>query len=155
MCALAGWTSHHDPSQQFPPSPKKNSKAVMMSIDELQFYHTMSTNKELVAVVDGIELDIMQEMASLGWLWQGKWALVLCWQRGKWCAMTSKSVQDRESWYKCATQRSEETARTIPFQILMCSTTVHVRFQGETETRTVHQRHTESVDTNIVRQWRS
>ena len=45
--------------------------SVMMSINHVQFCRTMSANKELVAVVDGIELVIMQEMASCG---KSKWA---------------------------------------------------------------------------------
>ena len=35
-----------------------------MSINQVQIFRTMGTNEALVAVVDGIELEIMQEMAS-------------------------------------------------------------------------------------------
>ena len=95
----------------------------------------LSTNKALVAVVDGSEM-------------------VFCRQGEEWCAITEQRVNDRDSWHKRATQGSEENIRTMPFHRIMRNAALHVRVKGETKIRTVHQRQTDSIDADNVWQWR-
>ena len=63
-----------------------------------------------MAVVDGIELDIMQEMVS-NWNNNGGGrhvGMVFCWQGEAWSAITGKRVKDRDWWYQRPTQGSGE-----------------------------------------------
>ena len=94
-----------------------------MSINQVQNFRTMGTNEALVAVVDGIELEIMQEMATLlrQDLLSKQMSMAFCWYGEKWCAITGWRAEDGESCYKRATQESEYDARHIPCHWIICN----------------------------------
>ena len=70
----------------------------------------MGANKTLVAVVEGVDLEVMQEMANYDDKMDvdQQMDMIFSYEGEKWCAMTSKKAQKVEWWYKRATHKSEE-----------------------------------------------
>ena len=105
------------------------------------FHRTLDAIKTLVAVAEGVDLEVRWRTATS-----------FCYEEEKWCA----KLENVEPWNERATHH----VRRIRFKWIMVNEAILVRLDGETEMETVHPRHTENIvasnmnNCRIVKSWR-